>query len=327
MPAANKPVKHCKVLIIGGGPAGYTAAIYAARASLNPVLVTGMQPGGQLMTTTDVENFPGFAHAIQGPALMEQMYEQAKNVGTEIITDHIGEIDFKKRPFTAVGEDAVYTADSVIICTGAQAKWLGLESEMKFRGFGVSGCATCDGFFFRNKTVAVIGGGNTAMEEALYLTHHAKEVIVVHRRDEFRGEKILQQRIAANPKIKVIWNSTVEEVLGDDEPKTVKGLRLKSTQTGKTQDITLDGVFVAIGHAPATSLFQGQVELDQDGYIKTPPGTVKTNIPGVFAAGDVIDKVYRQAVTAAGLGCMAALDAEKYLSQQALSIPARAAAE
>lgn len=325
MTAPQKPVKHSKLLIIGGGPAGYTAAIYAARASLEPVLVTGMQPGGQLMTTTEVENYPGFAHAIQGPQLMEQMYEQAKNVGTNIIVDHIGEVDFKSRPFRAIGEDNIYTADSVIICTGAQAKWLGIESETKYRGYGVSGCATCDGFFFKNKTVAVIGGGNTAMEEALYLTHHAKQVVVVHRRDQFRGEKILQQRIAANPKIKVIWNSTVDQVLGVDDPKTVKGIRLKDTATGKTTDVELDGVFVAIGHAPATSLFQNQIELDSDGYIKTAPGSVKTNIPGVFAAGDVVDKIYRQAVTAAGLGCMAALDAERYIS--GLAMPKFVAAE
>ncbi len=326
MSAAKKPLKHSKLLIIGGGPAGYTAAIYAARAALQPVLVTGLQPGGQLMTTTDVENYPGFAHAVQGPQLMEQMYEQAKNVGTEIITDHIASVDFKSKPFTAHGDEHTYTADAVIICTGAQAKWLGIESEIYFRGYGVSGCATCDGFFFKNKTVAIVGGGNTAMEEALYLTHHAKEVIMIHRRDQFRGEKILQQRITQNPKIKVIWNSAVDTVLGSENPKSVNGLTLVDTKTGAKKNIAVDGLFVAIGHAPATELFKGQIELDNDGYIKTAPGSVNTNIPGVYAAGDVIDKVYRQAVTAAGLGCMAALDAEKYLSNQ-LQPPMAAAAE
>jgi thioredoxin reductase (NADPH) len=325
MASPNKPVKHSKLLIIGGGPAGYTAAIYAARAALQPVLVTGLQPGGQLMTTTEVENFPGFAHAIQGPELMQQMYDQAKNVGTEILTDHINDVDFKSAPFKAFGDDATYTADSVIICTGAQAKWLGLESETKYRGYGVSGCATCDGFFFKNKVVAIVGGGNTAMEEALYLTHHAKEVIMIHRRDQFRGEKILQQRIAANPKIKIIWNNAVEEVIGTDTPKTVTGLRIKNVASGKSELIAVDGFFVAIGHAPATALFAGQIELDSDGYIKTPAGSTKTNIPGVYAAGDVIDKVYRQAVTAAGLGCMAALDAEKYLATKSAGFSAQAA--
>jgi thioredoxin reductase (NADPH) len=314
MSSAPAKTKHTKLLIIGGGPAGYTAAIYAARAAMKPVLVTGLQPGGQLMTTTDVENFPGFAHAVQGPALMQAMYEQAQNVGTEIITDHINRVDFAKKPFTAVGDEHTYTADAVIICTGAQAKWLGLESEMKFRGYGVSGCATCDGFFFKNKVVAVIGGGNSAMEEALYLTHHAREVIVVHRRDQFRGEKILQERIAKNPKIRVIWHHELAEVTGQENPKAVQGMVLKNTQTGAMQNVAVDGIFVAIGHSPATELFKGVLDLDNDGYIKTAPGSVKTNVPGVFAAGDVIDKVYRQAVTAAGLGCMAALDVERYLS-------------
>jgi thioredoxin reductase (NADPH) len=314
MSSAPANTKHTKLLIIGGGPAGYTAAIYAARAAMKPLLVTGLQPGGQLMTTTEVENFPGFAHAVQGPELMQAMYDQAKNVGTEIITDHINRVDFSKKPFTAVGDEHTYTADAVIICTGAQAKWLGLESEIKFRGYGVSGCATCDGFFFKNKVVAVIGGGNSAMEEALYLTHHAREVIVVHRRDQFRGEKILQERIAKNPKIRVIWHHELAEVTGQENPKAVQGMVLKNTQTGATQNVAVDGIFVAIGHSPATELFKGVLDLDNDGYIKTAPGSVKTNVPGVFAAGDVIDKVYRQAVTAAGLGCMAALDVERYLS-------------
>ena len=317
MSKTSNTVKHSKVLIIGGGPAGYTAAIYASRAALKPILVTGLQPGGQLMTTTDVENYPGFAHAIQGPQLMEQMYEQSKNVGTEIINDHIHKIDFKSRPFTAFGDDFTFTADSVIISTGAQAKWLGIESEKRFRGYGVSGCATCDGFFFKNKVVAVIGGGNTAMEEALYLTHHASEVIIIHRRDAFRGEKILQERVAKNPKIRVVWDHAVDEITGKSNPNAVTGVVIKHTKTGAKQNLAIDGLFVAIGHSPATEIFKGQIDLDDTGYIKTPPGTVNTNIPGVFAAGDVADKVYRQAVTAAGLGCMAALDAERYLSNQA----------
>ncbi len=308
------PEKRTKLLIIGGGPAGYTAAIYAARAALNPVLVTGLQPGGQLMTTTDVENYPGFAHAVQGPMLMEQMSEQAKNVGTELIIDSINNVDFKGKEFKAFGDEFTYIAESIIICTGAQAKWLGIDSESKYRGYGVSGCATCDGFFFKNKPVAVIGGGNTAMEEALYLTHHASEVYLIHRRDQFRGEKILQERIAKNPKIKIIWNHAVEEFIGTDQPKSITGLKLKNTANGTQSTLDVQGVFVAIGHAPATAIFQGHVELDKDGYIKTAPGTVKTNISGVFAAGDVIDKVYRQAVTAAGLSSMVALDVEWYIS-------------
>lgn len=323
----TKPIKHTKVLIIGAGPAGYTAAIYAARAALSPVLVAGMQPGGQLMVTTDVENYPGFAHPVMGPQLMEQMYEQAKNVGTEIIQDTIDSVDFSKRPFTAFGDDNTYTADTVIICTGAQAKWLGIPSETKYRGFGVSGCATCDGFFFKNKKVAVIGGGNTALEEALYLTHHASEVTVIHRRDSFRGEKILQDRLMKNPKIKVLFDSVVEEITGSENPNTVTGLKVKHAKTGAVTALPMDGVFVAIGHSPATAVFQGKVELDAEGYIKTAPGTVKTNIPGVFAAGDVVDKIYRQAVTAAGLGCMAALDAEKFLARAGDSGTVKAAAE
>jgi thioredoxin reductase (NADPH) len=327
MTNSNKKHHHTKALIIGAGPAGYTAAIYAARAALKPILVTGSQPGGQLMVTTDVENYPGFAHPILGPKLMEDMAEQAKNVGAEIMFDYINSVDFKKRPFTAIGDDATYTADTVIIATGAQAKWLGLESETKYRGYGVSGCATCDGFFFKNKRVAVIGGGNTALEEALYLTHHASEVVLIHRRDQFRGEKILQERVAKNPKIKVIWDSAVDEITGKEDPKAVTGIKLRHVKTGAVSDLTLDGVFVAIGHSPATEVFKGHVELDAEGYMKTAPGTVKTNIPGVFAAGDVADKIYRQAVTAAGLGCMAALDAEKFLAQAAYNVPLKAAAE
>ncbi|MGD9650456.1 MAG: thioredoxin-disulfide reductase, partial [Dongiaceae bacterium] len=299
----------------------YTAAIYAARAALNPLIITGSQPGGQLMVTTDVENYPGFAAAIQGPWLMEQMHDQAKHVGAQIENDHIERVDFSSRPFKAFGESGkIYSGDTIIISTGAQAKWLGLESEMKFRGHGVSGCATCDGFFFKNKKVAVIGGGNAAIEEALYLTHHASEVTLIHRRDALRGEKILHQRLALNPKIKILWDSVVEEILGADNPKTVTGLKIKNVKTGAAQNIELDGVFIAIGHSPATKIFEGQIKLDKEGYIEVEPGTVKTNVPGVFAAGDVVDKVYRQAVTAAGLGCMAALDAEKFLSSEGAKI-------
>jgi len=309
---------HSKVLIIGSGPAGYTAAIYAARAMLEPTLVTGSQPGGQLTITTDVENYPGFAEVIQGPWLMEQMAAQAKHVGTNLVTDHIKEVDLSARPFKAVGDSGtVYTADSVIISTGAQAKWLGLESEAHYQGAGVSGCATCDGFFFRNLNVAVIGGGNTAVEEALYLTNHAAKVTVVHRRDELRADKTLQQRLLDHPKIEVLWDSVLEEVLGDDKPvKKVTGMTIKNVKTNETTNLPMDGIFVAIGHKPATKLFAGQLDMDDEGYLKVAPGTVSTNIPGVYAAGDVTDKIYRQAVTAAGLGCMAALDAERFLSKQ-----------
>jgi thioredoxin reductase (NADPH) len=305
-----------KLIIIGSGPAGYSAAIYAARANLQPILVSGMQPGGQLTITTDVENYPGFADVIQGPWLMEQMQKQAEHVGTKIITDHIKSVDFSKRPFTMVGEsDDIYEADSVIIATGAQAKWLGLESEKKFQGFGVSGCATCDGFFFKNKNVIVVGGGNSAVEEALYLTNHASKVYVVHRRDKFKSEKILQDRLFKNPKIEVIWNHALDEVLGTENPKSVTGARLKNTIDGSTRELKIDGIFIAIGHRPNSDIFKGSgLDIDAEGYIITKKGSPKTNIEGVFAAGDIQDKIYRQAVTSAGTGCMAALDAEKFLA-------------
>jgi thioredoxin reductase (NADPH) len=306
-----------KVLILGSGPAGLTAAIYAARASLQPILVHGLQPGGQLTITTDVENYPGFAQTIQGPWLMEQMEAQAKHVGTTIINDYIVSVDLSKRPFVAKGDGGdTYIADTLIIATGAQAKWLGLPSEQTYQGFGVSACATCDGFFYRGKKVVVVGGGNTAVEEALYLTNHATEVVVVHRRDSFRAEKILQQRLFANPKIRVIWDHTVDEILGE-EGKGVTGVRLKHVKTGATQEVVTDGFFVAIGHTPNTELFKGQLPLDSEGYLTTKPGTTQTAIPGVFAAGDVQDKIYRQAVTAAGTGCMAALEAEKFIAHHA----------
>jgi len=304
-----------KVLILGSGPAGCTAAIYAARASLKPIMVHGLQPGGQLTITTDVENYPGFADVIQGPWLMEQMEAQAKHVGTEIIHDIIVEVDFSKRPFVAKGDSGdSYIGDAVIIATGAQARWLGLPSEQAFQGFGVSACATCDGFFFRGKKVVVVGGGNTAVEEALYLTNHASEVTVVHRRDTFRAEKILQDRLFANPKIKVVWDHAIDEILGGDEPKGVNAVRLKNVKTGAMQTLPTDGVFIAIGHTPNTTLFKGQLPLDAEGYLTTKAGTTQTSIPGVFAAGDVQDKIYRQAVTAAGTGCMAALEAEKFIA-------------
>lgn len=308
---------HTKVLIIGSGPAGYSAAIYAARAALKPILISGQQPGGQLTITTDVENYPGFAEVIQGPWLMEQMKEQAKSVGVEIINDYITKINLQTQPFSAIGKgEGTYTAESVIISTGAQAKWLGLESEEKFKGFGVSGCATCDGFFYKNKKVIVVGGGNSAVEEALYLTNHAAEVILVHRRDTLRAEKISQDRLFNNPKIKVIWSTVINEILGTDEPLGVTGVRLKNTSNGKEYSIDTNGVFVAIGHKPNTVLFTGQLELDKDMYIITKRGTTLTSIPGVFAAGDVQDKIYRQAVTAASAGCMAALDALRYLQEK-----------
>jgi thioredoxin reductase (NADPH) len=303
------------VLVIGAGPAGYTAAIYAARAALKPVLVAGLQPGGQLMITTDVENYPGFADVIQGPWLMEQMRRQAEHVGTRVIEDIVTAIDLARRPFRATGDSgASYLADAVVIATGAQARWLGIPSEKRFQGFGVSACATCDGFFFRGKRVAVIGGGNSAVEEALYLTHHAAQVTLVHRRDSLRAEKILQQRLFANPKITVVWDHVVDEILGTDEPPGVTGLRLRHARTGAAQVLELDGVFIAIGHTPTTALFKGQVEMDAEGYILTAPDSTRTSVPGVFAAGDVQDKVFRQAVTAAGTGCMAALEAEKFLA-------------
>ena len=307
---------HSKVLIIGSGPAGYTAAIYAARAMLEPTLVQGLQPGGQLTITTDVENYPGYGDVIQGPWLMEQMQEQAKNVGTNIINDIIKSVDFKCKPFKAISESGIeYTADSVIISTGAQARWLGLDSEKKFQGYGVSACATCDGFFFKEKKVAVIGGGNSAVEEALYLTNFASKVYLVHRRDELRAEKILQDRLFKNEKVECVWDSELKEIVGDEDPLNVKSINIKNTKTNETSSIELDGVFVAIGHDPATQIFRDQVEMDEDGYIITKPDSTLTNVEGVYAAGDVKDKIYRQAVTAAGMGCMAALEAEKYLAE------------
>ena len=307
---------HSKVLIIGSGPAGYTAAIYAARAMLEPTLVQGLQPGGQLTITTDVENYPGYGDVIQGPWLMEQMQEQAKNVGTNIINDIIKSVDFKCKPFKAISESGTeYTADSVIISTGAQARWLGLDSEKKFQGYGVSACATCDGFFFKEKKVAVIGGGNSAVEEALYLTNFASKVYLVHRRNELRAEKILQDRLFKNEKVECVWDSELKEIVGDEDPLNVKSINIKNTKTNETSNIELDGVFVAIGHDPATQIFRDQVEMDEDGYIITKPDSTLTNVEGVYAAGDVKDKIYRQAVTAAGMGCMAALEAEKYLSE------------
>ncbi len=307
--------QHARVLIIGGGPAGYTAAIYAARANLKPLVIQGMQPGGQMTITTEVENYPGFAEVIQGPWLMEQMEAQARHVGAEMIADTIVEVDLESRPVRCVGDSgAVYTGDTLIIATGAQARWLGLESEEKYRGAGVSACATCDGFFFRDRAVAVVGGGNTAVEEAIFLTNFASKVTLIHRRDALRAEKILQDRLFANPKIEVIWNSVVDEVLGTDDPPGVTGLRLRDTRSGETREIPVDGLFIAIGHDPATALFRGKLDIDEEGYIRTAPDSTATSRPGVFAAGDVRDKVYRQAVTAAGMGCMAALEAERYLA-------------
>ena len=316
---------HQRVLIIGAGPAGYTAAIYAARANLSPTLVAGLQPGGQLTITTDVENYPGFADVIQGPWLMEQMEQQARHVGTRIEYDLITDVDFSTRPFRCQGDSGdVYLADAVIIATGAQARWLGLPSEQALQGRGVSACATCDGFFYRGKSVAVVGGGNTAVEEALYLTHHAEKVTVIHRRDSLRAEKILQARLFANSKISVVWNSVVEEILGGGMPEVVTGVRLRDPRTDETRDIAVDGVFIAIGHTPTTAIFTGKLAMDGEGYIRTTPGSTRTSVPGVFAAGDVQDKVYRQAVTAAGTGCMAALEAEKWLAEHE-SAPAMAA--
>ena len=306
---------HSRVLILGGGPAGYTAAIYAARASLAPLLIQGLQPGGQLTITTEVENYPGFAEAIQGPWLMDQMAAQAEHVGTRLVGDVIISLDLAARPFRAEGDSGdIYTADTLVLATGAQARWLGLPSEKAFAGAGVSACATCDGFFFRGKAVAVIGGGNTAVEEALYLTNHASSVTVIHRRDSFRAERILQDRLFGNPKVRVIWNSTVEEVLGTRAPKSVTGVRVRD-DAGVSSDIPVDGVFIAIGHDPATALVLGQLHLDSAGYVQIAPWSTATNIPGVFAAGDVADPRYRQAVTAAGMGCMAALEAEKFLAE------------
>ena len=307
--------KHSKVLILGSGPAGYTAAIYAARAMLKPILVFGSEPGGQLTTTTDVENFPGYSKVIQGPWLMDEMKGQAKAVGTEMIQDHISKVELSKKPFTATGDSGqTYTADSFIISTGAQARWLNLKSEQEFRGFGVSACATCDGFFFKEKEVAVVGGGNAAVEEAMFLTKFASKVTLIHRRNELRAEKMLQAKLKANKKIEIIWDSVVEDVIGEKNPKSVKGIKIKNVKTNKTTELKVDGLFIAIGHDPATSLFKGQLKMDKEGYIITKPDSTITNVPGVFAAGDVKDKIFRQAVTAAGMGCMSALEAEKYLS-------------
>jgi thioredoxin reductase (NADPH) len=313
-PDMSKPI-HAKVVIIGSGPAGYTAAIYAARAMLEPVLIQGIQPGGQLTITTDVENYPGFADVIQGPWLMEQMQKQAEHVGTRIVTDHVNDLDVSQRPFRlTLDSGEVYLSETVILATGAQARWLGLPSEEKFKGYGVSACATCDGFFYRNKEVIVVGGGNTAVEEALFLTNFASKVIVVHRRDHFRAEKILQDRLFKNPKIEVIWDTVLDDVTGTQDPMKVTTARLKNIKTNAVTERPIDGIFVAIGHSPSTELVQGKVEMKPSGYVATKPYSTATSVPGLFAAGDVTDDIYRQAVTAAGMGCMAALEAERFIA-------------
>jgi thioredoxin reductase (NADPH) len=317
--------RHCNVLIIGSGPAGYTAAIYAARAILSPILIQGLHVGGQLSVTTDVENYPGFAEVIQGPWLMEQMAAQAANCGAELVLDTITAVDLSRRPFMCTADSGDrYAAETLILATGAQARWLGLPSEQKFGGRGVSACATCDGFFFRNRPVAVVGGGNTAVEEALYLSQIASRVILIHRRDQLRAEKVLQDRLFRNPKIEIIWDSVVEEILGREQPLAVTGVRLRNVRTGATSDIAVEGVFIAIGHDPATGLVRGQLSMDHDGYVITAPNSTVTSVPGVFAAGDVQDKIFRQAVTAAGSGCMAALEAEKFLAGLDRHAPATA---
>jgi len=308
--------KHSKVLILGSGPAGYTAAIYAARAMLKPVVVQGSQPGGQMTITTDVENYPGFAEVIQGPWLMEQMRAQAEHVGTEMVMDQIVDVEFNRRPFRLHGDSGdTYSCDALIIATGAQARWLDLPSEAKFKGYGVSACATCDGFFYKGKTVVVVGGGNTAVEEALFLTNFAERVTIVHRRDGFRAERILQERLFKHTKINVVWNSVLEEVLGTEDPRGVSAVLLRNVQSGATTRLATDGVFIAIGHVPATELFKGKLDMNASGYLLTAPDSTRTSIPGVFAAGDVKDETFRQAVTAAGMGCMAALEAERYLAK------------
>jgi thioredoxin reductase (NADPH) len=309
--------QHRKMIIVGSGPAGYTAAVYGARAMLKPMLISGFEPGGQLMITTDVENYPGFATAIQGPWLMEQMRLQAEHVGTEMVSDHITAVDLSKAPFKLTGDNgASYTCDSLIISTGAKAKWLDIPSEEKFKGFGVSACATCDGFFYRNKDVAIVGGGNSAVEEALYLANLASSVTLIHRRKTLKAERILQDRLFNHPKVKIIWDSAVEEICGDENPLSVTHLKLKNVITGGISDLKVHGLFVAIGHVPASDIFKGQITIRPNGYIQTAPNSTATNIPGVYAAGDVADDVYRQAVTAAGLGCMAALEAERWLHAQ-----------
>ena len=327
MPALADPPRAVRCLIIGSGPAGYTAAIYAARALLHPVMIAGLAPGGQLTITTDVENYPGYADVIQGPWLMEQMQKQAEHVGTRLVADHVTKVDLARRPFRIECDSgAVYVAETLILATGAQARWLELPSEQKFRGYGVSACATCDGFFYRNKDVLVIGGGNTAVEEALFLTNFASKVTVVHRRDSFRAERILQERLYQNPKISVLWNTVLHDVTGDDNPLKVRGAVLRNLKTGEIAERAVDGIFIAIGHVPASELVAGQVEMKHSGYIKTAPHSTATSVPGVFAAGDVADDVYRQAVTAAGLGCMAALEAERFLAAHGEAEP-RVAAE
>jgi thioredoxin reductase (NADPH) len=316
---------HAKVIIIGSGPAGYTAAIYAARAMLEPVMISGFEPGGQLMITTDVENYPGFKDVIQGPWLMDQMRAQAEHVGTRMVSDHITRVDLSRRPFQLHGDSGEsYSCDALIIATGAKAKWLGIESEQTFRGFGVSACATCDGFFYRNKHVMVVGGGNSAVEESLYLANLAASVTLVHRRDSLKAERILQERLFKHPKIKVVWNHSVAEILGQTQPPGVTHVRLKNTLTGALTDHPVDGLFVAIGHSPASEIFAGQVAMRPNGYIETAPNSTATNIEGVFAAGDVADETYRQAVTAAGLGCMAALEAERFLQHATVALPVAA---
>ncbi len=313
----NKSSKHTKVLILGSGPAGYTAAIYAARAMLKPILVHGSQPGGQLTTTTDVENYPGYSKVIQGPWLMNEMKGQAEAVGTEMIQDHINKVDLASKPMKAFGDSGqIYTADTIIISTGAQARWLNLKSEQNYRGFGVSACATCDGFFFKGKEVAVVGGGNAAVEEAMFLTKFASKVKLIHRRNELRAEKMLQEKLKANKKIEIIWDSVVEDVMGTEKPKTVSAIKIKNVKNNKLIELKIDGLFIAIGHDPATSLFRDQLKMDKEGYLITKPDSTETNIPGVFAAGDVKDKIFRQAVTAAGMGCMSALEAEKYIASK-----------